>query len=185
MIRAGGVVAYPTEHCYGLGCDPANRVAVRKLLRIKQRFIHKGLILIGDSMAQFRPYIWPLPAAMRAKLAQSWPGRTTWLLPARPSHALITGRHATIALRIPDHAGARKLCAMAGCAIVSTSANRQHQPPARTLAELKRMRLRGVDYILPGKTGGASEPSVIIDAKTGKVLRGNNHAVSAPDNHQR
>lgn len=171
VIRAGGVVAYPTEHCYGLGCDPRNRNAVRKLLRIKQRAVHKGLILIGSSIQQFQPYIWPLKTTIRSRLTESWPGTTTWLVPARPSHSLITGAHQTIALRIPDHPVARKLCAFSGMAIVSTSANRKNSLPARSYRELLRMHLAGVDRILPGSTGGATNPSRIINAETGSIIR--------------
>ena len=140
-------------------------------MRIKQRAVHRGLILIGSALAQFRPFIWPLKPSTRARLLHSWPGPTTWLLPAKPAHRLIRGRHHTVAVRVPGHALARELCAVAGMAIVSTSANRRNQPPALSYQELSRMRLPGLDYILPGATGKARRPSVIIDAENGEFVR--------------
>jgi len=165
------VVAYPTEYCYGLGCDPANREAVRKLLRIKQRALHRGFILIGSALSQFRPFIWPVKPEIRSCLLASWPGPTTWLVPARPLHKLITGNHRTIALRIPGHPVARELCMLSGTAIVSTSANRRSRRPALGYRELSRMRLPGLDFILTGSVGPAQQPSAIVDAKTGAYIR--------------
>lgn len=165
------MVAYPTEYCYGLGCDPTNREAVRKLLRIKQRATQRGLILIGSVLAQFRPFIWPIKPEIRSRLLASWPGPTTWLVPARPLHKLITGNHRTIALRIPEHPVARELCTLSGTAIVSTSANRRGRRPALGYRDLSRMHLPGLDYVVSGTVGNARRPSAIIDAKTGEFIR--------------
>ena len=68
MVRAGGLIAYPTEAVYGLGCDPRNRDAVRRLLLLKRRPAHKGLILIAADAAQLAPYMMPLSATEQARL---------------------------------------------------------------------------------------------------------------------
>ena len=92
-LRRGGVVAYPTEAVWGLGCDPFNEIAVMRLLAIKQREIGKGLILVAGATAQLDGLLdWdPLPAARRDAVLASWPGPSTWIVPAmprvpRPSH---------------------------------------------------------------------------------------------------
>ena len=129
------------------------------------------MILIGADLSQFLPFIWLPKTDIRAKLRETWPGPTTWLLPSRPAHNLIRGKHHTVAVRVPGHAQARKLCELAGMAIVSTSANQQNQPPARSVKELSRMRLNGIDFVLPGGVGKAQGPSTMINAISGEVLR--------------
>lgn len=70
-LNQGKLIAYPTEAVYGLGCDPLNETAVMNLLSIKQRPIHKGLILIAADFAQLQPYINPSPA-MLERMLPSW-----------------------------------------------------------------------------------------------------------------
>src|SRR5512139_312413 len=90
ILRAGGIVAYATEYCFGLGCDPTNRAAVIRLLRLKQRPVKKGLIVLAADMAQLAPYVQHIPS----EVAASWPGPHTWLLPAQSEvPGWITGEH--------------------------------------------------------------------------------------------
>ncbi len=168
VIRQGGVVAYATEYCFGLGCDPMNRAAVLRLLRIKRRPARKGLILIAAGVDQLAPYVDEIPAAVLA----TWPGPHTWLLDPRDGvPGWITGEHARIALRVTAHAQAAALCKTAGMAIVSTSANRAGAEPARSFRDAVR-RFRGeVDYVLPGRVGDVPAPTPIRDAVTGKLIR--------------
>ena len=71
-LQAGGVVAYPTEAVYGLGCDPLNHAAFARLLALKQRPDAKGVILIAADEAQLAPFMAPLPAAIRKKSPCPW-----------------------------------------------------------------------------------------------------------------
>src|SRR5574340_195132 len=110
-LKQGGVIAYPTESCYGLGCDPRNRRAVMKILRLKGRPQHKGLILIGADFAQLQPYVAPLDEGQWQQIAPSWPGPVTWLLPAaRSTPVWLRGRHRSIAVRVIAHPLAAHLC---------------------------------------------------------------------------
>ena len=168
ILKQGGIVAYATEYCFGLGCDPCNRNAVLRLLRLKQRPMKKGLIVLAADREQLVSYIKDIPAPVSA----SWPGPYTWLLIPQPGiPKWITGRHAKIAVRITAHAQARALCQTAGIAIVSTSANRAGEIPARTDREVARRFGRHVDYILRGCVGTAHAPTPIRDAATGKLMR--------------
>ena len=166
------MIAYPTESCYGLGCDPRNRRAVMKILRIKGRPQHKGLILIGADFSQIESYVAPLDdAAMAAKFPPAWPGPVTWLLPAAACHSRwLRGRHRSIAVRVTAHPLAAHLCRMLGMALVSTSANRSGNRPARSYKECARLFGEQV-LTLPGRIGRRKRPSTIMDLLTGKAIR--------------
>jgi len=171
-LKGGGVIAYPTEAVYGLGCDPRNTAALRQLLHLKQRRADKGLILIAANMAQLRPYIALLSADLRARLLAMWPGAYTWVLPARLGVSpLLRGRHRGIAVRITAHPQAAALCRAFGGAIVSTSANRSGCLPLLSAQAVRRQWRQDLAYILAGKTGDRSVPSEIWDSFSGRRLR--------------
>jgi L-threonylcarbamoyladenylate synthase len=171
-LQAGGVIAYPTEAVYGLGCDPRNQAAFSRLLALKGRPEAKGVILIAADEAQLTPYMAPLPDAILARLRRSWPGPVTWIVPAAVgTPAWLTGGRDTIAVRVTAHPPAAALCRAFGGALVSTSANRSDQPPARTKAELQRIFGDALDMIVPGPLGGLTQPTRICDARTGAIIR--------------
>jgi L-threonylcarbamoyladenylate synthase len=173
VVRRGGVIAYPTEAVFGLGCDPLDRGAVARILAAKGRGADKGLILVAADVAQLDGLVAELPAASRARILHSWPGPVTWILPAAAGvPGWLTGGRATLAVRVTDHPVAAALCRACGTPLVSTSANRAGRPPARTAVQL-RLRLAGAyDLLVPGRCGPQRRPSTIIDAASGRVLRG-------------
>lgn len=171
-VNSGGIIAYPTEAVYGLGCDPRDGAAVLRLLALKQRPIAKGLILIAASFEDLLPYIAPLPAEILSKVRKSWPGPVTWLLPARQEVPFwLCGSHATLAVRVTAHPLAAALCRACGGVLVSTSANISKRPPARTALAVRRSFGAEIDYVLNGSLGGFDNPTRIIDARSGKVIR--------------
>lgn len=171
-LRAGGVVAYPTEAVYGLGCDPWNEHAILRLLAIKGRALDKGLIVIAANHDQLAPLVRPEAMQDMAKRLQGWPGPTTWLLPAaRTAPSWLTGGSGCIAARVTVHPLAASLCRAFAAPLVSTSANKSGRPPARSALKARRSLGREVDYFLSGRTGGAARPSEIRDARDGRVLR--------------
>lgn len=171
VLRDGGIIAYPTEAVYGLGCDPLNGDAVHRLLALKQRPVEKGLILIANRFEQLAPFILPVTDAIRARLEQTWPGPATWLLPANPATPTwLRGRHSSIAVRVTAHPLAAALCGAFGAPIVSTSANASGRPPARSAMQA-RLRCPGIDLVLSGATGGLRRPTPIRDALSGELLR--------------
>lgn len=170
-LKRGGMIAYPTESCYGLGCDPCNRAAVQKILRLKHRPWTKGLILAAANLQQVARFILPISAAEQAMLDQHWPGPYTFLLPAS-SHApkLLIGKHHSIAVRISAHPDVIRLTRALG-PLVSTSANVSGAKPIKTYVEAQRTFGQRV-WVLPGRIGKRKLPSVIIDLQSGKKLRG-------------
>lgn len=172
ILGAGGIITYPTEAVYGLGCDPRHPDAVLRLLALKQRPWQKGLILIAASLEQLRPYLAPLTPELETKLSKTWPGPVTWLLPAASSAPWwITGDHDTVAVRVSNHPLVVELCNQFGSAIVSTSANLAGQPPAKSIHRVQKHFGDKIDYILHGSLGGHERPSEIRDGLTGKVIR--------------
>lgn len=172
LIRAGGVVAYPTEAVWGFGCDPLDAEAVARTLAIKQRPASMGLILIAADEAQLRPWIAPLSTEVEARIAASWPGPVTWVMPAQPwVPDWVHGGRGSIAVRVTAHAQSAALCRATGFAIVSTSANRSGKPPARTGIQVRRWFGDELDLILGGATGGRDRPSEIRDAVSGRPIR--------------
>jgi len=170
-LRQGGIIAYPTEAVYGLGCDPWDEEAVMRLLDIKQRPWHKGLILIASDFNQLTDFIQPLSPEVLKQVETTWPGPVTWLLPAKETTPnYLTGEHDTIAVRVTAHKQTANLCQAAGHAIVSTSANITGLTPAKTIRQV-RWQLPEIEIILSGHCGGASQPSQIRDAKTGDIIR--------------
>ena len=174
-MLGGGVIAYPTEGVWGLGCNPMDDAAVTRLLTIKRRDIAKGLILIAAQAAQLEPYVrWDaLPADRLAEVVGSWPGANTWIVPASAAApAWITGAHQTIAVRVSAHTDVVALCHAFGGALVSTSANLAGQPSPLRREDMDPALIARIDGVCEGGTGGRDGPSVIRDAMSGRVLRG-------------
>lgn len=171
---AGGVIAYPTEAVFGLGCDPDNNDALEKLLTLKNRPAEKGLILLAANYSQLLPYIddAQIPQDKRFTVLSRWPDGITQLVPK--SHScpkLLSGKFDTIAVRVTSQPDVVALCNATNKPIVSTSANLSGLPPAKTWQEVEMALSDQVDFIIKGQTLGYTQPSQIIHALTGEVIR--------------
>ncbi len=174
-LRAGGVIAYPTEAVYGLGCDPLNESAVARLFALKKRPPTQGVLLIAAEFAQVEKYIdlATTPVSARARACTTWPGPHTWVFPrSATTPAWLAGGHTGIALRVTAHPLAAQLCRIFGGALVSTSANRHGEPAARDAAQVRALFGDRLGYILDGVTGGLERPTPIRDAISGEFVRG-------------
>ncbi|MGA8276696.1 MAG: Sua5/YciO/YrdC/YwlC family protein [Rhodanobacteraceae bacterium] len=173
-LSRGGVIGYPTEAVYGLGCDPHDRAACERLFRLKQRLPALGVLLIAANFEQIQRYadLAALPEPVRAEVQASWPGPQTWVLPCRADVPdWIAGKHAGIALRITAHPIAAGLCHAFGGALVSTSANRHGEAPARDAQGVIACFGDSIDAIVNGPLGGLSQPTPIRDAISGRIIR--------------
>lgn len=172
LMRQGDVIAYPTEAIYGLGCDPLNERAVMQLLQLKQRPVNKGLILIAASFRQLKDYLDTRSPVMLDKVMATWPGPTTWIIPAQNwVPKWITGDHDSLAVRVSKHPIVTALCNEFGQPIVSTSANISEQQPAQTPRQVSAIFGADTPYIVTGSTSGLASATPIFDAVTGKQLR--------------
>lgn len=171
-LHAGGVIAYPTESVWGLGCDPWRPEAVARLWGIKRRDPGKGLILIAGEWAHVAPWLQELDDLQQQLLRASWPGPVTWLVPVLEEFPVwLRGRHDSIALRVSAHPGVKALCHAFGGPLVSTSANHAGEPAARSIFEVRQRFGDDLDYILPGRLGGLARPTEIRDLRSRRIIR--------------
>jgi L-threonylcarbamoyladenylate synthase len=174
VFTQGGIIAYPTEAVFGLGCDPDNDEAVIKLLLLKQRSVDKGLILLAASYSQLLPYLddAAISQEQRSMVLSRWPDALTQVLPAN-SHIspLLCGVFDSIAVRITNQPDVVALCKLTNKAIVSTSANLSGQPPATTWQQVEQQLGDKVDCIVKAETLGFLKPTSIINGLTGEIIR--------------
>ena len=171
-MHSGGIIAYPTESCFGLGCDPSNTNAIRKMLQLKKRKREKGLILIASNTKQLEPWVNLRASPRYEEIIASWPGPHTWILPGSVSlNRWLVGIHSGLAVRVTAHPVAATLCELFGGPIVSTSANIQGKSALKSAQQVQKCyggRLQGMVY---GKIGNMVRPSEIRDGISGKLLR--------------
>lgn len=173
-LQAGGVIAYPTEAVFGLGCDPDNSQAIERLLTLKTRPKAKGLILVASDWQQLQPFVdfKALSDLQLERVLSSWPGATTWIIPSTTASPWLSGQFNSLAVRVSSHPVVQQLCRAFGKPIVSTSANLAGQQPAKTELELVTSFGDSLDYIYHGQIGSLNQPTKIIDALTSECLRG-------------
>lgn len=175
-LRSQGVIAYPTESVFGLGCDPDSDVAIQKILDLKRRPAHKGLILIAANIEQLTPYadFSMLSDSSLKNITQTWPGPFTWVLPAQPNLSkLVSGNFDSVAVRVSKHPFVQALCLRFNKPIISTSANLSGLEACSTAQEVMTM-FEGdhaLDYIIDEPVSGLKKPSQIHLALTGERLR--------------
>ena len=171
VLREGGVIAYPTEGVFGLGCDPFNETAVLRLLKSKRRKVEKGLILIASSWDQVKNLVkTDLFKSCTIKLSNKKP--ITWVFPAtKKVPAWISGKFNSIAIRVTLHPVAKKLCRKFGGPIISTSANLVGRKPAKNSKQASEQFASAVDFIVSGRVGNLKKPTEIRDVKTNKLIR--------------
>jgi L-threonylcarbamoyladenylate synthase len=171
VLRAGGIVAYPTDTFYGLAANPAAAATILQLYRIKGRQVDQAVPLIAADVEQVEACAGKLDRLARTLAERFWPGPLTIVIPAWAG--LADALHAgtgTVAIRVPGHPTARALAAACGWPITSTSANRSGDTPPTT-AEAVRLALgRDLDAILDGGALPGGRPSTIVDV-TGREPR--------------
>lgn len=171
QFRSGGIIAYPTESCFGLGCDPRNYRAIIKLLRLKKRPRDKGLILVARELEDFKTWILTLPPNLTAQLQKKYHPPCTWLVPpGRLASRAVLGKHSQIAVRVTGHAQAARLSQDLNSPLISTSANRAGKRPLRTARAVKQAFGNQVT-IVRGRVGKEKKPSVIRDLITHHTIR--------------
>jgi L-threonylcarbamoyladenylate synthase len=162
ILRAGGVVAYPTETFYGLGALARDAAALARLASAKGRPEGKPLPLVvaDEAMAEEVAVMGPVARRLAGRF---WPGPLTLVLPARAGLPLpITGGTGTVGLRVPGSEVARALCRAAGGPIVSTSANPAGAPPPASVAALDPALAARIDGVLDAGATPGGRPSTVV-----------------------
>lgn len=172
ILKDGGLIAYPTEGVFGIGCDPLHPAALQRVVEIKQRDAGKGLIIVCAEFEQLDNFIEPLNAAKQERLLATWPGAVTWIVKANPSlPALLTGGRDTIAVRVSQHPVVAQITRQFERPIVSTSANYSGQEACTSAAAVRQTLGEKIDLVLDAPVGGQHGATPIFDAATGKQLR--------------
>ena len=162
LMVQGGVVVYPTETVYGIGCVPSDPDAAQRICEIKGR-ADKPLPLICADIEAARKVVEMSPEA--EKLASKfWPGPLTLVLPSKVKYSMWVQRGAkTLGVRVSPYPVAQRLAKAAGGVIVSTSANVSGEEPARSAEEAKKIFGNRVDIILDGGPSPGGESSTVVD----------------------
>jgi L-threonylcarbamoyladenylate synthase len=164
IVRAGGVVAVPTDTFYGLAADPFRREAVDRIFRVKERSAERAIPLIGSGRDQIAEWLGRLPP-LGARLADRfWPGPLTLLLSAPPSLAgEVTGGTGKVGVRVPAHPIARALCQVCGHPLTATSANLSGQPPCEQPQDVERLLESRIDALVDAGPTAGGAASTIVD----------------------
>lgn len=175
VLRGGGVLAYPTEAVFGLGCDPHNERAVSALFAIKRRDPRQGFLVIASEVSQLAELVdWTLiPPTLLDVIGSSWPGPCTWIVPRKASvPPWFVGTHSGIAVRVTAHPVARALSNRFGGSLISTSANLHGQRPATSLPHVL-LQFPGdvLGGVVDAPLGSLSQPTPIRNALTGAHVR--------------
>lgn len=172
ILKQGGVIAYPTEAVWGLGCDPYNEVAVKRILTLKQRAMEKGLILIAGHQQELTPWQAPLSQTQFATLTSMTHRPTSWVVPDQTiAPTWVRGQHASVAIRLSQHLPVRQLCQAFGGVVVSTSANPSGLPPALNIEQIQLYFKDQIEAIFDAPLGHAQEPSQVKDLLTNNLYR--------------
>jgi len=174
VIKQGGVIAYPAEACFGLGCDPRSQRAIKRIRKLKNRSADQGFILVADTLDRLLPYLdWKaLDPQQQMHIIASWPGPISWLIPASSQAGPeLTGQHDTLAVRLSAFETLRDLCCSVQSALLSTSANYKGQAPLLTAADVAATFAEKIDYIIDLPIQGLDNPSQIVDARTLNIIR--------------
>lgn len=172
IVHQGGVIAYPTEAVFGLGCDPDNNDAIERILHLKQRAIDKGLIVITSKLQYVEKYLQPLSPNEINILNTDTDHPTSWLVPARESTSqCLRGNFSSLAIRLTTHPACIQLCEALQHGLVSTSANPQAKAPATSVARVVEYFGDALDGILDAPLGDADTPSQLIDLHSKRIIR--------------
>jgi len=162
LIKEGGIVVYPTETVYGIGCVPSDPNAAQRICEIKKR-ADKPLPLICSDIEMVRKIV-VMTSAAEKLAAKFWPGPLTIVLVSKVKYSTwVTHGASTLGVRVTEHPVAQKLAKAVGGVIVSTSANISGGEPARSAQEAKEIFMNNVDIILDGGPSPCRESSTVVD----------------------
>jgi L-threonylcarbamoyladenylate synthase len=163
-ISRGGIIAFRTDTFYGLGVDPFNAPALRRLRELKGREDTKPILLLISDLSQVDRFITQQTQTFKSAADQFWPGPITLIGPARADLPVeLTAGTQTIGLRLPHDAELRSLVRDCGGALTATSANPSGSNPATSAGEVANSFPDGIDLILDGGVVTATQPSTVLD----------------------
>lgn len=167
VMNRGGVILYPTDTIWGLGCDATNEEAVRRIFEIKQRADSKALITLVDSEVKVESYVRDVPEVAWDLIELSEKPLTIIFDGARNLAPNLLAEDGSIGIRVTREAFSRELCMRMKRAIVSTSANVSGQPSPRNFSEISEEILSAVDYVCTSRREEKENPAASSIIKLG------------------
>ena len=179
VFNSGGIVIFPTDTAYGIGCRIDDEKAVKRLFEIRRRSETKAVPVLISGIEMGREYLQEIPELVVEKLIKPyWPGSLTIILQSRIQRvpSLVRGRGNTLGVRMPDHTDLRKIIQDVGVPILAPSANFAGEPTPYKFEDLDPELVKLVDYVMPARNDNAADaggPSTVIDCTVNpwKVLR--------------
>jgi L-threonylcarbamoyladenylate synthase len=172
IVKKGGVIVYPTDTVYGLGCNPFNENAVKRLFKIKGERT-KPLPILASNIKEIERIAQTTETTIKL-VKKFWPGPLTVVLPKKSTLPnIVTCNLGSVAVRVPNHQVALELIRLSGGLLVGTSANKRGKKPSRTASEAAKQIGEDVDILLDGGTAPIGASSTIIDltSERPKILR--------------
>lgn len=164
VLRAGGLIAFPTETVYGLGADAASVEAVKKVFAVKRRPTHHPLIVHVADAVQVANWARDIPPPAQRLARRFWPGPLTIILRRAPRvHDVVTGGQDTIALRVPSHPVGQALLRAFGGGVAAPSANRFGRVSATTAEHVRKEFGNEIELVLDGGESDVGLESTIVD----------------------
>ncbi len=164
VLREGGIVIFPTDTAFGIGCRMDDEKAVEKLFKIKKRPQTQATPVLFDNLARVDDYVLPYGTEIKRLMKKYWPGALTIVLPCKVSKvpSLVRGGGKTVGARIPDHIIPIRLIKGTDGPILAPSANFHGEKTPYIFTELDKSLIKLVDFVLEGETRG-SLSSTIVD----------------------
>ena len=170
VLKKGGIVVYPTETVYGIGCDPFNRIAYERVQHLKGR-TKKQMLLLACSLSQVEQFTGRLANIPRRLAHEFWPGPLTMVIkPRNEMPEYLYGDSGGVAFRITSHPIAAAISKNFGYPMTSTSANITGKPPVETYEEALNMFGKDVSIVIENNIPLNGTPSTVIDLTSGKPL---------------
>ncbi len=172
VLKNGGLILYPTDTVWGIGCDATNQDAVKKVFQLKQRTDAKALICLVADERMLQKYVKQVPQAALDIIAIT--NKPTTIIYDQAQHLApnLIANDGSVAIRVPDHDFCYQLTRKLNGAIVSTSANISGQPTPKSFKEISQEVLKGVDYIVNlHREKKCDQPSSIIKLSNNGVVQ--------------
>ncbi len=174
ILNQGGIVIFPTDTAFGIGCRIDDRDAIKRLFRIRRRPETQATPVLVSDLAMAQEYVLPLSKEVEGLTKEYWPGALTIVLPARTERVpeLVRGGTQTLGVRMPNHEGALEIIRHVGVPILGPSANFHGEKTPYALTDLDRELVQLVDYVVSGECKGR-QASTVVDCSVfpWKILR--------------
>jgi len=173
VLRNGGVILYPTDTVWGLGCDATNEEAVKRIYNIKQRIDNKAMLVLMDSTAKLQAYVTEIPDLAWDLIEMSTKPLTIIYPQGKNLASNLLGDDGSVGIRVSNEDFSKRLCEMFRRPIVSTSANVSGEPTPLNFAQISQAIIEAVDYVVNYRQEDLSEPapSSIIKLGPGNLIK--------------